>query len=71
MSLVIIGEAATKVMERYPVFVEQRPEIPWRNMRGMPHRIAHGYFDIDLEVVLNTHPAGGPSGVAGVPAFGS
>jgi uncharacterized protein with HEPN domain len=54
MSLVIIGEAATKVMERHPEFAEQYPDIPWRNMRGMRNRIAHGYFDINLDVVWDT-----------------
>ncbi len=54
MSLVIIGEAATKVMDRDPGFAEQHPEVPWRSMRGMRNRIAHGYFDINLDVVWDT-----------------
>jgi uncharacterized protein with HEPN domain len=54
MSLIIIGEAATKLMDQYPEFVEHHPEIPWRNMRGMRNRIAHGYFDINLDVVWDT-----------------
>ena len=28
MSLVVIGEAATKVMDRYPEFVAQYPDVP-------------------------------------------
>jgi uncharacterized protein YutE (UPF0331/DUF86 family) len=32
----------------------QYAEIPWRSMRGMRNRIAHGYFDIDLAVVWDT-----------------
>ena len=51
MSLVVIGEAATKVMDRYAGFTDKHPEIPWRSMRGMRNRIAHGYFEINLEVV--------------------
>ena len=54
MSLVIIGEAATKIMEQHPDFTDAHPEIPWRNMRGMRNRMAHGYFDINLEVVWDT-----------------
>lgn len=54
MSLIVIGEAATKAMDGYEEFCEQHPEIPWRNMRGMRNRIAHGYFDINLEVVWET-----------------
>ncbi len=54
MNLIIIGEAATKVMDIYPEFAEDHPEIPWRSMRGMRNRIAHGYFDINLDVVWDT-----------------
>ena len=30
MNLIIIGEAATKVMDIYPEFAEDHSEIPWR-----------------------------------------
>ncbi len=54
MSLIIVGEAATKVMDGYAEFTQTHPEVPWRNMRGMRNRIAHGYFDINLDVVWET-----------------
>jgi uncharacterized protein with HEPN domain len=54
MNLIIIGEAATKVMEGYAGFTHAHPKVPWRNMRGMRNRMAHGYFDIDLHVVWAT-----------------
>ncbi|MGY2442116.1 HepT-like ribonuclease domain-containing protein [Pseudomonas sp. SDO52101_S400] len=54
MSLVIIGEAATKIMDRFPEFAAQNNQVPWRSMRGMRNRIAHGYFDINLDVVWDT-----------------
>lgn len=54
MSLIIIGEAATKVMDDYAEFAQAHAEVPWRNMRGMRNRIAHGYFDIDIDVVWET-----------------
>lgn len=54
MSLIIIGEAATKVMDQYMEFTERHPKVPWRSMRGMRNRIAHGYFDINLDVVWDT-----------------
>ncbi len=54
MSLIIIGEAATKVMNDYPEFAKAHPQLLWRNMRGMRNRIAHGYFDINLELVWET-----------------
>ena len=54
MSLIIIGEAATKAMASYAEFTQTHPEVPWRGMRGMRNRIAHGYFDINLDVVWET-----------------
>ena len=39
MSLIVLGEAATKVMDQFPDFAASHAEIPWRNMRGnaQPH----------------------------------
>ena len=54
MSLIIIGEAATKLMDGHPEFTLGHPPVPWRSMRGMRNRIAHGYFDINLDVVWDT-----------------
>ena len=54
MSLIIIGEAVTKVMDDYGAFAQTHGQVPWRNMRGMRNRIAHGYFDINLDVVWDT-----------------
>lgn len=60
MSLIILGEAATKVMDGYADFIQAHPEVPWRSMRGMRNRIAHGYFDINLDVVWETVQAALP-----------
>lgn len=54
MSIIIMGEAATKIMDGYADFTQANPDIPWRGMRGMRNRIAHGYFDINLDVVWDT-----------------
>lgn len=54
MSLIIIGEAATKVMDGYAEFTQTHTEVPWRSMRNMRNRMAHGYFDINLDVVWET-----------------
>lgn len=54
MSLIVIGEAVSKIMDLYPNFVTENNQIPWRGMRGMRNRIAHGYFDINLDVVWDT-----------------
>jgi len=54
LNLVIIGEAAARLIENHIAFVQQHDEIPWQHMRGMRNRLAHGYFDIDLELVWET-----------------
>ena len=51
MSLVIVGEAAARMMDKYSEFVADNPDIPWRGMRGMRDRVAHGYFDVNPDVV--------------------
>jgi uncharacterized protein with HEPN domain len=45
LNIVIIGDGN---------FLERHPDVPWRNMKGMCNRIAHGYFDIDLHLVWET-----------------
>ena len=69
MSLFIIGEAATKIMDRYPEFIQQHPTVPWRNMRGMRNRIGHGYFDINLDVVWDTVQTALPALLGQLPAI--
>jgi uncharacterized protein with HEPN domain len=54
MSLIIVGEAATKVMDSHAGFADAHAAVPWRSMRGMRNRIAHGYFAINLDVVWDT-----------------
>lgn len=34
--------------------LKQRPEIPWIDVIGIRNHIAHGYFDIDGELVFST-----------------
>lgn len=40
MSLIVIGEAATKVMDGYAEFTQAHAEVPWRSMRNMRNRMA-------------------------------
>lgn len=54
LNLVIIGEAATKLVDRHPDVANSYPDTEWRAMRGMRNRIAHGYYDINLDVVWET-----------------
>lgn len=69
MNLIIIGEAATKVMDLNVGFVTDHPQIPWRSMRGMRNRIAHGYFDINLDVVWDTVQTALPELLERLPAI--
>lgn len=54
LNIVVIGEAATRLADEYPEFVACYPEVPWKSMRGMRNRMAHGYFDINLDIVWDT-----------------
>lgn len=54
MSLIIIGEAATKVLSLHPEFAATHFQVPWRSMRGMRNKIAHGYYEIAFDVVWET-----------------
>lgn len=44
----VIGEAAQRVT---PSFQEAHPQIPWREIIGMRHRIVHDYLNVDEDVV--------------------
>ena len=66
LNLIILGEAATKLMDRYPAIADANPTIPWKSMRGMRNRIAHGYYDINLDVVWDTVSTALPELLAGL-----
>ena len=44
----ILGEAAGRLS---PEFTARYPEIPWREIVGMRHRLIHGYLKVNLETV--------------------
>ena len=54
LNLMVIGEAVAKIGAAYPEFLEQHPEIPWKAIKGMRNRLAHGYFDVNLDTVWET-----------------
>ena len=54
LNIMVIGEAATKLADEYPEFIAKYPQVEWKSMRGMRNRLAHGYFDINLEIVWET-----------------
>ena len=47
-NLEVIGEAANRVPRD---FQDSHPDIPWRRIVGLRHRVVHEYFDVDLELV--------------------
>lgn len=50
-SLEILGEAAWAL----PVeFRGEHPEVAWRNVIDMRHRLIHGYAEVNLEIVWTT-----------------
>jgi uncharacterized protein with HEPN domain len=44
----IVGEAARAVSQRTK---DDCPAVPWRAIVGTRDRLAHGYFDVDLDIV--------------------
>jgi uncharacterized protein with HEPN domain len=51
MSLLIVGELVSRIYDRYPQFVADLPDVPWEEIRGLRNRIAHGYFELDFDVI--------------------
>lgn len=49
-----IGEAIKKIDKISPLFLEENsPQIPWKSIKGMRDHIAHGYFEIDADIVYD------------------
>jgi uncharacterized protein with HEPN domain len=44
----IMGEAAAGVSNKLR---EAHPDVPWRGAIGTRNVLAHGYFDVDLEII--------------------
>lgn len=47
-SLEVIGEAAGKSS---PAFTRAHPDVPWRDIVNMRHRLIHAYDDVRLDTV--------------------
>jgi uncharacterized protein with HEPN domain len=44
----IIGEAARTVSDELR---QRHPEVPWESISGTRNRLAHGYIDVDLDII--------------------
>lgn len=55
MLIEAIGEGIKRIDERTKQqLLPNRPEIPWQAVKGMRNHIAHGYFDINTDLVWDT-----------------
>lgn len=53
-TLLLIGEAAARLLAKRPDFTGRFDDIPWRAMKGMRNRIVHAYQDLDHDTVWTT-----------------
>ena len=54
LNMLIIGENSSKLLQFHPEFTQKNKDLKWEAMRGMRNRIAHGYFEMNLEIVWTT-----------------
>lgn len=54
MLLESLGEGVKKIDRLLPDFLSSNaPDVPWRNIKGLRDHIAHGYFDIDADIIFD------------------
>ena len=68
LKMIVIGEAATRILQRHPDFIDLHPEMPWRGMRAMRNHTVHGYFSIDYDLVWDAISGALPSLIARLPS---
>lgn len=54
MTLVLIGDAAARIMQHYPDFPIDHPDIPWSRIKGMRNVVVHDYYELEMPVVFDT-----------------
>ena len=47
-NLMVLGEAANNISKE---FAEMNPEVDWRGVAGVRHKIVHDYADIDFDTI--------------------
>ena len=54
MCFIVIGEEIKRI-DKYSdkLLLAKYPSIPWKKVMGMRNRMAHGYFQIDIEIVFD------------------
>lgn len=53
-NLEVIGEASRNISRVHPNFAAAHPELPLAIAYDMRNTLAHGYFNVDLEIVWQT-----------------
>lgn len=50
-----IGEGVNRICRILPDFLQSNfPDIPWHAIIGMRNHIAHGYFELDADLIFET-----------------
>jgi uncharacterized protein with HEPN domain len=49
--LEIVGEAAGRLST---TLTEANPDIPWRQVTALRHKLIHDYFEVDIDIVWQT-----------------
>lgn len=49
--LEIVGEAAYELSKEKQA---EFPQLPWADIEGMRHRLVHGYYNLNWDVIWNT-----------------
>ena len=62
----VMGEAAGRVSRS---LADAHPEIPWREITGIRHKLIHDYFEVDLDVVWRTSTENVPAVLADLEAL--
>ena len=51
MALLIISDLVGTIQTKSPEFFVAHPEIPWSQIRAFRNRLAHDYFNVDLDIL--------------------
>jgi uncharacterized protein with HEPN domain len=49
-----IGEGLKKIDRTIPDFLQNNaPDVPWHEIKGLRDHIAHGYFNLDADIIFD------------------
>jgi uncharacterized protein with HEPN domain len=51
MALLIVSDLVGTIQTKSPEFFDEHPEIEWSQIRAFRNRLAHDYFNLDLDIV--------------------